>query len=57
MSEAELWELNQLRHSGALLEAERPDLDEHNGVLNFEDEEEEVEIELNEDEPPFLVRF
>ena len=54
MSEAELWELKQLIASGAISVAERPDLDEINGILNFDEEEEEVEIELNEDEPPFL---
>jgi len=54
LSSPERWELTQLRNSGAISMEERPDLDEDDGVLNYEENEEELEIELNEDEPAFL---
>lgn len=54
MSSPERWDLQQLINSGALPQSERPDLDDETGVLAFEEAEEEVEVELNEDEPHFL---
>lgn len=55
LSDIEQWELNQLIHSGAIPNTERPDVDEETGMLqHFEDSEEELEIELNEEEPAFL---
>ena len=55
MSEHERWELNQLIASGVIKVSERPDLDEDVGVLGgADDEAEELEIELNENEPAFL---
>lgn len=54
MSSPERWELNQLIASGALPVSERPDLDEVHGLLAIEETEEELEIELNEEEPAFL---
>jgi len=54
MSSPERWELNQLIASGAMPTSERPDLDEVHGLLPVEEEDREVEIELNEDEPSFL---
>ena len=54
MSEAEKWELTQLMSSGAIPVAERPDLDDEQGILGLEEQEEELEIELNEEEPNFL---
>jgi ATP-dependent RNA helicase DHX8/PRP22 len=54
ISSPERWELNQLRSSGVFAVEEQPDFDEEVGVQNFEKTEEELEIELNEDEPAFL---
>ena len=58
MSEAEIWETKQLIASGVLPVSEYPTFNaEGEGLLNdaaHEGAEEEVEIDLNEDEPPFL---
>jgi ATP-dependent RNA helicase DHX8/PRP22 len=55
MSSPERWELTQLIHSGAIAASERPDVDEETGELAvFEDQENELEIELNDEEPAFL---
>eukprot|EP00823_Brevimastigomonas_motovehiculus_P002276 TRINITY_DN1421_c5_g1_i1.p1 TRINITY_DN1421_c5_g1~~TRINITY_DN1421_c5_g1_i1.p1 ORF type:complete len:1173 (+),score=369.55 TRINITY_DN1421_c5_g1_i1:57-3575(+) len=53
-SDQDKWELTQLISSGAIQQAERPDVDEKSGLLDIEDTEEEVEVELNEEEPSFL---
>lgn len=54
LSSPERWELTQLMHSGAIGNAERPDIDEEHGLICVERYEEEIEVELNEEEPPFL---
>ncbi|CAN0359828.1 unnamed protein product, partial [Laminaria digitata] len=57
LSEQEMWEARQLIGSGVLPVSEYPtfDPDSGMGILgNFEETQEELEIELNEDEPAFL---
>jgi len=55
LSDQERWELAQLMHSGAVSMRDRAEFDK-DGLLSLveESDEEEVEIELNEDEPAFL---
>ena len=56
MSSPERWEAQQLIASGVLDPMDYPDYDEEGGGLLYQDEgeEQEVEIELNDDEPAFL---
>ena len=56
LSSPELWEARQLIASGVLKVQDYPLFDpENDGMLSYEEEaEEEVEIEINEDEAPFL---
>nr|GME03867.1 probable pre-mRNA-splicing factor ATP-dependent RNA helicase DEAH5 [Ipomoea batatas] len=56
MSSPERWEAKQLMASGVLSVKECPMFDEEGDGLLYQEEgaEEELEIELNEDEPPFL---
>ena len=59
MTSPERWEIKQLIASGAISAADYPDIDEeYNATLtgegNFE-EEEDVDIEVREEEPPFLA--
>ncbi|KAL1312034.1 hypothetical protein HN51_038671 [Arachis hypogaea] len=56
MSSPERWEAKQLIASGVLSVSEYPTYDEEEDGLMYEEEgaEEELEIELNEDEPAFL---
>jgi ATP-dependent RNA helicase DHX8/PRP22 len=56
LSSPELWEARQLIASGVLKVQDYPQFDpENDGMLSYEEEaEEEVEIEINEDEAPFL---
>ncbi|CAI5481585.1 unnamed protein product [Closterium sp. Yama58-4] len=56
MSSPERWEAQQLVASGVLDVTDYPQYDEEGGGLLYQDEgeEQEVEIELNEDEPAFL---
>ncbi|KAK2766748.1 DEAH-box ATP-dependent RNA helicase prp22 [Arachnomyces sp. PD_36] len=58
LTSPERWEIKQLIASGAISAAEYPDIDEEyhatlNGEGDFE-EEEDVDIEVRDDEPPFL---
>lgn len=59
MTSPERWEIKQLIASGAISAAEYPDIDEeYNATLNGEggfEEEEDVDIEVREEEPPFLA--
>jgi ATP-dependent RNA helicase DHX8/PRP22 len=61
MTSPERWEIQQLIASGAISRDQFPDLDDDPdangaGVRRFDDEEEEdVDIEVREEEPPFLV--
>ena len=52
----EMWEVQQLIHSGVLPVTEYPtfDAESGNGLVQSVEVEEEVEVELNEDEPAFL---
>ena len=59
MTSPERWEIRQLIASGVLKSADYPDLqdDDYNAALNGEtiEEEEDVDIEVREEEPPFLA--
>ncbi|KXS93622.1 hypothetical protein AC578_4209 [Pseudocercospora eumusae] len=58
MTSPERWEIRQLIASGVIKAADYPDLDEeYNAAINGEtiEEEEDVDIEVREDEPPFLA--
>ncbi|KAK6642306.1 hypothetical protein RUM44_014029 [Polyplax serrata] len=55
VSSPEKWELKQMISASCINRSELPDFDEETGLLpREEDEEEDIEIELVEDEPPFL---
>ncbi|KAJ1771785.1 DEAH-box ATP-dependent RNA helicase prp22 [Coemansia sp. RSA 1843] len=56
LTSPERWEIKQLIASGVLDRADYPGLDEvdEDGMPAFEDDEEELDIELREDEPGFL---
>lgn len=59
MTSPERWEIKQLIASGAISAQDYPDLDEeYNATLNGEgdfEEEEDVDIEVRDEEPPFLA--
>ncbi|KAK4954193.1 DEAH-box ATP-dependent RNA helicase prp22 [Elasticomyces elasticus] len=58
MTSPERWEIRQLIASGVVKAADYPDLDpDHDAIINGEtiEEEEDVDIEVREDEPPFLA--
>ena len=59
MTSPERWEIRQLIASGVIKASEYPDLqdDEFNAALNGEqiEEEEDVDIEVRDEEPPFLA--
>ncbi|THD22163.1 Pre-mRNA-splicing factor ATP-dependent RNA helicase PRP16 [Fasciola hepatica] len=56
ISSPERWELKQMMSAGVVEKTDLPDFDEETGLLPREDEEsdEDIEIELVEEEPPFL---
>merc|ERR1719447_546019 len=55
MSSPEKWELQQMIKTGVIDKSELPDFDLDTGLLHREnDEEEDIEVELVEDEAPFL---
>ncbi|CAH1135627.1 unnamed protein product [Ceutorhynchus assimilis] len=56
ISSPERWEINQMIASGSIDKSELPDFDDETGLLpkDEEDGEADIEIELVEDEPPFL---
>ncbi|KAL3314073.1 ATP-dependent RNA helicase dhx8, partial [Cichlidogyrus casuarinus] len=57
ISSPERWELRQMIAAGVLDKSELPEFDEETGLLPHEDEDssdEDIEIELVEEEPPFL---
>ena len=56
LSSPEMWEIKQLIQSGVLPVTEYPTFDSESGlgVLQTQEMEEDVEVELNETEPPFL---
>ena len=59
MTSPERWEIKQLIASGAVSALDYPDIDEeYNATLNGEgqfEEEQDVDIEVREEEPPFLA--
>ena len=59
MTSPERWEIKQLIASGAISAADYPDIDEeYNATLNGEgdfEEEEDIDIEVRDEEPPFLA--
>lgn len=54
VSSPERWEIQQLIASGALSAKDYPHINDDNGALDYQDAEEDVDIELNEEEPMFL---
>lgn len=55
ISSPERWEIKQMISSGVLDRSEMPDFDEETGLLpKEEDDEADIEIEIVEEEPPFL---
>ncbi|XP_066146308.1 ATP-dependent RNA helicase DHX8 isoform X1 [Euwallacea fornicatus] len=56
ISSPERWEIKQMISSGCIDKSELPDFDDETGLLpkDEEDGEADIEIELVEDEPPFL---
>ncbi|KAI5635473.1 oligonucleotide/oligosaccharide-binding (OB)-fold domain-containing protein [Phthorimaea operculella] len=55
ISSPERWEIKQMISSGVIDKSELPEFDEETGLLpKDEDGEADIEIELVEDEPPFL---
>ncbi|KAK4540524.1 hypothetical protein LTR36_009162 [Oleoguttula mirabilis] len=58
MTSPERWEIRQLIASGVIKAADYPDIDEdYNAAVNGEEieQEEDVDIEVREEEPPFLA--
>lgn len=57
LSDQERWEIEQLRKSGVFSITEMPsfDVDEGGVLANLEETEEELDIEINDDEPSFLM--
>ncbi|KAJ9604356.1 DEAH-box ATP-dependent RNA helicase prp22 [Cladophialophora chaetospira] len=59
MTSPERWEIKQLIASGAISAKDYPDIDEeYNATVNGEgqiEEEEDIDIEVREEEPPFLA--
>lgn len=58
MTSPERWEIRQLIASGVIKAADYPDIDDdYNAAINGEEieEEEDVDIEVREEEPPFLA--
>ena len=59
MTSPERWEIKQLIASGAVKASDYPDIDrEYNDVINGQgefEEEEDIDIEVRDDEPPFLA--
>ncbi|GLH04522.1 ATP-dependent RNA helicase DHX8 [Gryllus bimaculatus] len=55
ISSPEKWEIKQMLAANCIDKSELPDFDDETGLLpKEEDEEEDIEIEMVEDEPPFL---
>ena len=54
LTSPERWELKQLVASGVLRASEMPNYNEEQGFIENMETEEELDIEIREDEPPFL---
>ena len=55
ISSPERWEIKQLIASGVLDPKDYPSFDEEQGLLDYEENEEELDVEIREDEPSFLA--
>ncbi|KAI8898230.1 P-loop containing nucleoside triphosphate hydrolase protein [Globomyces pollinis-pini] len=55
LTSPEKFEIKQLIASGVLDPKDYPGFDDDNGVLNYDDNEEELDIEVREEEPAFLA--
>jgi len=54
MTDQEMWESKLLIASGVLPVADYPTFDEEDGILHYDSDEEDVEVEVNDIEPAFL---
>lgn len=54
ISSPERWEIQQMISSGVIDRSEMPDFDEEMGLLPKDEDDADIEIEMVEDEPPFL---
>ncbi|CAG8527360.1 4070_t:CDS:10 [Paraglomus occultum] len=54
LSSPERWEIKQLIASGVLKASDYPNFDEEHGVMDNMETEEELDVEIREEEPPFL---
>ena len=54
ISSPEKWEIEQMLKVGVIDKSQLPDFDEETGLLHKDDDDEDLEIELVEDEAPFL---
>ncbi|KAJ1565500.1 DEAH-box ATP-dependent RNA helicase prp22, partial [Nowakowskiella sp. JEL0078] len=54
LTSPERWDLKQMIASGVLSIKDYPDFDEDQGLLNYEEKEEELDIEIRDEEPIFL---
>ncbi|CAG8516918.1 8130_t:CDS:10 [Ambispora gerdemannii] len=54
LSSPERWEIKQLIASGVFKASDYPNIDEEHGFIESMETEEELDIEIREDEPPFL---
>lgn len=58
ISSPERWEIKQMISSGVIDRSEMPDFDDETGLMpggGAEEDEEDIEIEIVEEEPPFLA--
>lgn len=57
ISSPERWEIKQMISSGVIDRSELPDFDDETGLLHKDDDDDEadIEIEIVEEEPPFLT--
>ncbi|CAG8612252.1 864_t:CDS:2, partial [Ambispora leptoticha] len=54
LSSPERWEIKQLIASGVFKASDYPNIDEEHGFIESMETEEELDIEIREEEPPFL---
>ena len=54
MSSPEKWEIEQMLKTGVIDKSELPDFDDETGLLHKDDDDQDLEVELVEDEAPFL---
>ena len=54
ISSPEKWEIEQMLKVGVIDKSELPDFDDDTGLLHKDDDDQDIEVELVEDEAPFL---